>query len=105
MYNYLSNTSTFGETSGTALLAATVYRMAILSPSIFNKPNYLTWAAARLAAIAKHVEPSGIVSPAVDPYGYNNGKPYTVGSPEGQAFVVMLYASHRDCVAAGVCTA
>jgi rhamnogalacturonyl hydrolase YesR len=103
LYNYLGNTSSLAETSGTSLLAATVYRMAVLEPSTFGAP-YINWANASLKAIAKHVGSNGIVSPAVDPYGYTSTTPYTTGSPEGQAFAVMLYAAYRDCVGVGVCS-
>ena len=35
--NYLDDTDYFGDTSGSALMAATVYRMAVLEPNMFGK--------------------------------------------------------------------
>lgn len=123
--NRLNDTTWFGETSGTALLAATVYRLAVLqeeATSLFNggakklralhpelqKPvtsEMLEWADKARKAVAAHVDEKGIASPAVDPLDWNGQTPYTKGSPEGQSFLVMLYASWRDCNIAGVCTA
>jgi hypothetical protein len=103
LHNYLNNATTIGETSGTALLAAVAYRMAVLEPTVFSSA-YIAWADTSLNAVAKHVNAAGVVAPAVDPYDYRSQTPYTKGSPEGQAFTVMLYAAHRDCVAASVCS-
>lgn len=63
----------------------------------------MQWADENRRAIAAHVDESGIASPAVNPLGWGDRKPYTKGSPEGESFLVMLYASWRDCVHAGVC--
>jgi rhamnogalacturonyl hydrolase YesR len=101
--NYLDDASWFGETSGTALFAATVYRMAVLVPERFATPKYLGWADDRRKAIAAHVDDDGILSPAVNPLNWGSRTPYTAGSPEGQSFGVLLYAAYRDCVCAGTC--
>jgi hypothetical protein len=77
--------------------------MAVLAPSTFDS-SYIAWAKTSLDAIATHVGSTGIVSPAVDPYKPESTTAYTTGSPEGQAFAVMLYAAHRDCVSNGICT-
>ena len=77
--------------------------MAVLEPTLFSS-TYIAWADTSLNAIARHVNAAGVVSPAVDPYAYTSQTPYTKGSPEGQAFTVILYAAHRDCVAASVCS-
>ena len=101
--NYLNDESWFGETSGTALLASVVYRMAVLAPETFGK-DYISWADDSRKAVAKHVESNGTLSPAVNPLGWGDRKPYTAGSPEGQSFGVLLYAAYRDCVCAKKCT-
>jgi hypothetical protein len=90
-----------GETLGTALLAAVVYRVTVLDPTTFSS-SYIEWEDTSLTAISNHINEASIVSPAVNPYNYSSQVPYTEGSPEGQAFVLMLYAAHRDCVAAGI---
>jgi hypothetical protein len=103
----------FGEVSGSAVLTAVVFRVAVLqveAKDLFESEKerpvnaqMLNWATEMLASIAKHVNPDGIASPAVDPLDWKSRTPYTQGSPEGQSFVVMLYAARRDCVRAGVC--
>lgn len=119
--NYLNDTSWFGEVSGTALLTATVYRLAALQeeasvlftgqaqkvrdshPGI-KKPvtnQMLKWADENRQAIAMHVASNGIASPTVNPLGWGDRTPYTKGSPEGESFLVMMYAAWRDCIVAG----
>ncbi|KAH9477640.1 hypothetical protein JR316_0009866 [Psilocybe cubensis] len=100
----------FGEISGTSLLAATVYRMAVMQSTIFTR-RYITWADNLRAAIAgrdvnenPHITSTGIATPAVNPLWWKDTNPFTKGSPEGQAFVVMMYAGWRDCIKAGRCT-
>jgi hypothetical protein len=77
--------------------------MAVIAPNTFGK-TYISWAETSLSAVAKCVASNGVILPAVDPYSYRSTTPYTTGSPEGQAFAVMMYAARRDCIAAGACT-
>ncbi|KAF8996258.1 family 88 glycosyl hydrolase [Cyathus striatus] len=112
--NYLDNTDRnnhgFGETSGTSLMVAVVYRMAVLKPDVFGK-RYVQWADAVRKTIggrdvngSPHVTVSGVVTPAVNPLGWYDPKPFTSGSPEGQCFVVLMYAAWRDCVLEEKCS-
>lgn len=64
----------------------------------------LRWAGENTKAIAAHVDKIGIASPAVNPLVWGDRTPYTKGSPEGQSFLVLLYAAWRDCVEASVCS-
>ncbi|KAF8872494.1 hypothetical protein BD779DRAFT_1613794 [Infundibulicybe gibba] len=93
--NYLNDTDTqghgFGEISGSSMLAAVAYRMAVLQPRRFGA-GYVQWADAIRRVLGGkgdvgelHVTPNGTVTPA------------------GQNFVVLMYAAWRDCVIAGVC--
>lgn len=66
--------------------------------------NMLAWAKENMDAIASHVDENGLASPAVNPLGWGDRTPFTSGSPEGQSFIVLLYAAWRDCVEAGVCS-
>lgn len=100
--NYINDGSWFGEISGTALIAAMVYRMAVNDPNMFGQ-NYLTWADAQRRAVAATQRKDGIFSPAVNPYDWHDRNKFTTGSPEGQAFAVMLYTAYRDCVNANIC--
>ncbi|KLO09691.1 hypothetical protein SCHPADRAFT_833725 [Schizopora paradoxa] len=113
-YNYADDNSTFADASSAALLAATVYRMSLLtnththlpqaekvrktlsSPSTSSgsgsgtNPNSL--------AGMLHFTSDGWLTPVVDPLsvGVSGQK-----SPEGQAFVVQMHAAWQDWVAQG----
>jgi rhamnogalacturonyl hydrolase YesR len=111
--NYINDESTangFGEVSGSALLAATTYRMMVLRPKTFADPKYVKFAdgirktlGALDAAGKPHVTSTGVVTPAVNPLNWKDTKPLTTGSPEAQAFVVLMYAAWRDCVLQNIC--
>ncbi|KAJ7696920.1 hypothetical protein B0H17DRAFT_1168020 [Mycena rosella] len=112
--NYLNDTTTahgFGEISGSSMLAAVAYRMAILAPEAFPAATYVAWADTIRVELGKndaagnpHITSEGIVTPAVNPLGWGDTAPWTAGSPEGNNFVVLMYAAWRDCIWAGVCT-
>ncbi|KAI5455942.1 Six-hairpin glycosidase-like protein [Mariannaea sp. PMI_226] len=102
--NYFNDGSWFGEISGTALLSAVAYRMAVNDPGMFPQ-KYISWADSNRAALSKKQGGNGVFSPAVNPYNWLDRAKFTSGSPEGQAFAVYLYTAYRDCVNAGVCTA
>lgn len=100
----------FGEISGTSLLAATAYRMAVINPRVFGRP-YILWAERVRHTLGgsdregnPHITEEGIAQPAVDPLDWKNPIPVTTGSPEGQSFVALLYAAWRDCVRETVCS-
>ncbi|KAF8067977.1 hypothetical protein FPV67DRAFT_1167612 [Lyophyllum atratum] len=118
--NYYDKPETFGETSGSALMAATVYRMVVLSPGVFGRSDarrkYIQWADGIRETLGgeffdaisggdlDHVDRgNGTVRPAVNPLGWGDVNPWMTGSPEGQSFVVLLYAAWRDCVLARTC--
>ncbi|TKA29451.1 hypothetical protein B0A50_03463 [Salinomyces thailandicus] len=91
--NYLGQESWFGETSGTALLAATAYRMAVLNPRRFGK-EYVAWADRKREAVVSTVDLDGFAKPAVNPLHWNSRQP-AEGSPEGASFLVMMGAAWR----------
>jgi len=94
----------YGEISGTSMLAAATYRMAVLCPQVFGQ-HYVKWADGVRATLSngKHVSKNGTVYPAVNPLNWGDTGPVTYGSPEGNNFVVLMYAAWRDCVHAGFC--
>ncbi|KAF5336403.1 hypothetical protein D9611_006535 [Ephemerocybe angulata] len=99
----------FGEISGSSLLAAVAYRMAVIAPSTFTT-KYITFADDLRKALGgndkdgnPHITSTGVATPAVNPLWWLDEKPFTAGSPEGQAFVVLMYAAYRDCINAGIC--
>lgn len=101
--NYLySDEKWFGEVSGSALLTATAYRMAVLRPDVFGW-WYVQWAEGMRKTLARHISKEGIAAPAINPLNWGDKVPVTTGSPEGQAFAVMMYAAWRDCIHANVC--
>ncbi|KAJ7672809.1 hypothetical protein B0H17DRAFT_1141052 [Mycena rosella] len=95
--NYLSATTSdggFGEITGTSMLVA---------PHTFGK-KYIQWADKMRGTLAKHISSNGIAAPTVNPLNWTDPTPYTTGSPEGQNFVVLMYAGWRDCVLADICS-
>jgi len=94
--NYLNDTTWFGETSGTAMLTATLYRMAVLAPSTFGT-KYTDWANKKVQVVDSCINnTTGIVAPAINPLSWGDRTPFTTGSPEGQSFVVLMHAAYRD---------
>lgn len=100
--NYLNDGSWFGEVSGTALLSAVAYRMAVNDPAMFPQ-KYVDWADQNRRALGRQQGGDGVVVPAVNPLAWKDRSKYYGGSPEGQAFMVNLYTAYRDCVSKGVC--
>jgi hypothetical protein len=103
--NYLPDTSWFGDTSGSALLAAATYRLMVLAPATFAaNEGYADWTGHLKDGVASHVNAEGILAPSVNPLGWLDREPAYTGSPEGRNFGVMLFAAWRgDCVCTGVC--
>ncbi|KAF8327089.1 hypothetical protein F5887DRAFT_1064882 [Amanita rubescens] len=107
------NQDDFGEISGTSLLAYVAYRMAVLQPTGLSQQqvsDYVSWADQVRKTLGgtdsqgnPHVTSTGVVTPAVNPYDSLSSTPLTTGSPEGQSFVVLMYAAWRDCVLANIC--
>jgi hypothetical protein len=94
--NYLDDETWFAEVAGTALMAATAFRMAVLEPGLFGK-RYTDWAITKLEAVSRHIdEETGIVAPVVNSLNEGQRTPLEGINPEGQAFVVLLYAAWRD---------
>lgn len=105
--NYLDDMQWFGETSGSALLASVAYRLGVLAPSLgideADVTRYILWAEHIRHVFGQgHITANGTATPAVNPLGWGDKSPWTSGSPEGQNFVVMMYAAWRDCVNACV---
>lgn len=93
--NYLHDDSWFGEISGTALLASVVFRMAVLLPDEARGGD-LKWAMEKREAVLRSIDEEGIAKPAVQPLDHGLREPLMTGSPEGQSFVLMMCAAHRD---------
>lgn len=101
----ITTSSSFPEAAGTAALAASVYRLAVLAPETFATSRYIGAADAWRKAVVKTVSSSGQLAPVVNPYSYTQNTAYDGPSPEAQDFAVLLYAAYRDCICAGKCSA
>lgn len=101
--NYLGDKDWFGETSGTALLAAAAYRMAVLNPATSAQPKYLDWAHQKRQAVLGRIDDNGYAYPAVNPLDHSSREPIKE-SAEGESFLLILGSAWRDCVCAGICT-
>ncbi|CUS07513.1 unnamed protein product [Tuber aestivum] len=95
--NYLDDGSWFGEVSGTTLLVAVAYRAHTMHPDTFGRA-YLDWAEEGRGEIARRVDGNGILAPAVNPLSWGDRNPVSTGSPEANAFGVLLYTAYRDYV-------
>ena len=100
--NYLGDEGWFGETSGTALLAAVAYRMAVLNPAMFAQSKYVNWAHQKREAVLALVDENGYAFPAANPLKHDSKEPVRE-SAEGVSFLLMLGSAWRDCVCAGAC--
>jgi hypothetical protein len=90
--NYMNDTETFGEAAGTSLIAATIFRMAVLDPGNFGQ--YTGWAEAKMGVVNGAIKDKGLVGPTVDPLAWESNKEFWDGSPEGQSFVVLMHAAY-----------
>lgn len=100
IHNVIDDPSTFTDTSSTALLAATTYRLATLTHDFTSIPA----ANRALSLIQRSVNADGWLTGTVDPLKFHEPSAKGEHSPEGQAFVLLLYAGWRafkDLVASG----
>lgn len=97
MPNYYDSASgsSFSDASGSALLAASAYRLAQLTgnTSFVSKADTI-----RTAVFAAVDRSTGWLAPVVDPLSF---KAEASQSPEAEAFVLLLQAAYRDHYAAG----
>ncbi|ORY45851.1 Six-hairpin glycosidase-like protein [Leucosporidium creatinivorum] len=92
-YNYLNETSTFGDAASAALLSSVSYRLAQLGLS----NSTLSAAEATRSALYLHISSStGILSPVVDPLSYGSELSASSTSPEAEAFVLLMESAWRD---------
>ncbi|WWC72204.1 uncharacterized protein I206_106164 [Kwoniella pini CBS 10737] len=88
-HNYLNDNSSFKDTSGSALMAATGLRISTLNLTDSYVPDSLKL----LAAVSSYVNSTGYLTQTVNPYDFSKEGTY---SPEGQSFVVMAYAAYKE---------
>ncbi|GAA5913729.1 hypothetical protein JCM8208_003868 [Rhodotorula glutinis] len=84
--------SSFSDAAGSALLAASTYRLAQLGGT--SSPYLLNTAATIRSAVNSKISSStGWVSPVVNPLSF---KAQSSASPEGEVFLLLLEAAWRD---------
>ncbi|GAA5872702.1 hypothetical protein JCM3774_005034 [Rhodotorula dairenensis] len=91
-----ASSSYFSDAAGSALLAASAYRLAQLTGDTSFVPQADTVRAAVFAAVDSS---TGWLAPVVNPLSF---KARASQSPEGEAFVLLLQAAYRDYVASSV---
>ncbi|ODN76408.1 hypothetical protein L198_08092 [Cryptococcus wingfieldii CBS 7118] len=94
--NYITDNSSFEDTSASALYAAVGLRLSTLNISSTHLNTSLTL----LSSASSYVNSSGFLTQTVNPLDFSH-QATDSGSPEGQAFVVMAYAAHKDWDALG----
>ncbi|EJD46957.1 glycoside hydrolase family 105 protein [Auricularia subglabra TFB-10046 SS5] len=92
--NYADQPNSFRDASSTALIAAATYRLS----SLRSVHDHIEDAERLRQALVSHVDDDGWVAPVVNPESFRKEGQH---SPEGQAFVLLLHAAHRDWVATG----
>lgn len=103
--NYIDAPATdgnnFPDAAGTALLASTVYRYALMTGDV----THISSAEAIREELARrdgggyvHFSPEGVLRPVVNPHDYSKQGD---ASAEGQAFVMMLDAAYGEWRAKG----
>ncbi|TYJ51300.1 hypothetical protein B9479_008132, partial [Cryptococcus floricola] len=99
--NYITDNSSFEDTSASALYAAVGLRLSTLNIS----STHLTTSLTLLSSLSSYVNSTGFLTQTVNPLDFSSSSGSGVGegdgdggsgSPEGQAFVVMAYAAHRE---------
>lgn len=96
LYNYMDEDDSFGETSSTALLAATTYRMATLTGDL----SHMKAADKAFNLIQRSLTEDGWLLDTVDPMSFSTPSEPEKYSPEGQAFTLLLHSAWRDFAAA-----
>ncbi|KIP12696.1 hypothetical protein PHLGIDRAFT_27123 [Phlebiopsis gigantea 11061_1 CR5-6] len=95
LFNVIDDDTTFPDSSSTALLAATTYRLAALTKDYAFVPA----AQKALHLIKQNVDTDGWLHDTVDPETFFTASPPGTFSPEGQSFVLLLQAAWRDFTA------
>lgn len=88
------------ETSGTAAIAAAFYRLASLK-SEFADADLAQRAEKAYRGVMAQVGEDGVVNGSVDPSGANFNNAGTNDSPEGHAFVALMWAARREWIQKG----
>lgn len=92
MLNVIDDSTSFADSSSTALLGAVAYRMAALTGDYTLVPK----ANLALTVIRHSVDSDGWLLNTVDPETFTTPSQPGTHSPEGQSFVLLLHSAWRD---------
>jgi len=112
MLNVIDDTLSFADSSSTALLGSVAFRMLSVAtdsanitspsspPSIGTElgSTFLTFANNALTLVNSSIDADGWLENTADPYTFSAASAPGVHSPEGQAFVLLLYSAWRDYI-------
>ena len=90
--NVIDDPTTFPDSSSTALLAASTYRLAAITLDF----TYIPAANRAHSLVKENVNSDGWLLDTVDPETFFTASPPGTYSPEGQAFVLLLHSAWRD---------
>ncbi|AFR94210.1 hypothetical protein C343_02279 [Cryptococcus neoformans C23] len=93
-HNYINDSSSFEDASSAALISHVGLRLSTLG--ITN--DYVDMALGLLSAASSYVNSTGYLTQVVNPLDFSK---QGEESPEGQSFLVMAYAAHKDWDDAG----
>lgn len=94
LFNVIDDSTSFGDTASTTLLASVTYRMAAFT----NDSTLLPYANKALNLAKSSVDTNGWLLNTVDPLTFTTPSVQGSYSPEGQAFVLLLHSAWRDYV-------
>lgn len=89
LLNYLNQPGSFADSSSTALLAASTFRLA----SITKNNKHIPAATRALRLIRNSIDGQGWLQNTVNPETFSSPSPPGQHSPEGQSFVLLLEAA------------
>jgi hypothetical protein len=97
VHNYIDDKSTFEDTAGSAILASAALRLANLGLN----DDHVSFALQIHSTIgARYINDTGYLINTVNPLDFGQ-QATTAGSPEGQAFVVLMESAYREYMAEG----
>jgi hypothetical protein len=91
--NVINDSSSFMDSSSTALIASVTFRLAVLNG---NNSTHISNASAAYNFVYDNIDSNGWLRNTVDPLTFDTLSQLDDPSPEGQSFVLLLEAARRD---------
>ncbi|KAF9779463.1 Six-hairpin glycosidase [Thelephora terrestris] len=91
--NVINNSSSFKDSSSTALIASATFRLAVLKR---DNSTYISSANAAYDFVIRNIDSSGWLRNTVDPLTFYSLSSPDDPSPEAQSFVLLLESARRD---------